>query len=45
MYRERRDGMKEFIEEYGGIIAISLMGYAVMSGLWEILRSICQVSG
>lgn len=36
--------MKEFIEEYGGIITISLMGYAVMSGLWEILRIICETS-
>lgn len=36
--------MKEFIEEYGGIIAISLMGYAVMSGLWEILQTICEAS-
>ena len=34
--------MKEFLEEYGGIIAISVMGYAVMSGLWDILRMICE---
>lgn len=35
--------MKEFIEEYGGIIVISLTGYAVMSGLWEILRLMCEM--
>ncbi len=35
--------MKEFLEEYGGIIAISIMGFAVMSGLWEILRVICEI--
>lgn len=33
--------MKEFLEEYGGIIAISIVGFAVMSGLWDILRMIC----
>ena len=38
MYHERRRLMKEFLEEYGGIIAISVMGFAVMSGLWDILR-------
>lgn len=36
--------MKEFLEEYGGIIAVSLLGYAVMSGLWEILRMLCETS-
>ena len=29
--------MKEFLEEYGSIIVISIIGYAVMSGLWKIL--------
>ncbi|PWJ47635.1 hypothetical protein SAMN05216529_1174 [Faecalicatena contorta] len=33
--------MKEFLEEYGGIIAISIMGFGIMSGLWDILRMIC----
>ena len=33
--------MKEFFEEYGGMIAISIMGFAVMTGLWDILRMIC----
>jgi hypothetical protein len=33
--------LKEFLEEYGGIIAISLTGFAVMYGLWDILRMIC----
>ena len=37
--------MKEFLEEYGGIIAISVMGYAVMSGLWDILRMIFETGG
>ena len=37
--------MKEFLEEYGGIIAISVMGYAVMSGLWDILRMIGETGG
>ena len=37
--------MKEFLEEYGGIIAISVMGYSVMSGLWDILRMICETGG
>ena len=36
--------MKEFLEEYGGIIAISIMGFAIMSGLWDILRMICQTA-
>ena len=27
--------MKEFLEEYGSIIVISIIGYAVMSGLWK----------
>lgn len=30
--------MKEFLEEYGGIIAISVMGFAVVSGLWDVLK-------
>lgn len=36
--------MKEFLEEYGGIIAIAVMGFAIMSGLWDILRTICEMS-
>jgi hypothetical protein len=36
--------MKAFLEEYGSIIAISIMGFAVMSGLWEILRIICETT-
>lgn len=34
--------LKEFLEEYGGIIAISVTGFVVMSGLWEILRLLCE---
>lgn len=34
--------MKEFLEEYGGIIALSIVGFAVMSGLWDVLRMLCQ---
>lgn len=34
--------LKEFLEEYGGIIAISVTGFVVMSGLWDILRLLCE---
>ena len=33
--------MKEFLEEYGSII--SIIGYAVMSGLWKILIQVSSV--
>ena len=42
---EKGQTLEEFLEEYGGIIAISVMGYAVMSGLWDILRMICETGG
>ncbi len=32
--------MKEFFEEYGAIVVISIIGYAVMYGLWTILIQI-----
>ena len=35
--------MKEFLEEYGSIIEISIIGYAVMSGLWKILIQVSSV--
>ena len=35
--------MKEFLEEYGSIIVISIIGYAVMSGLWKILIQVSSV--
>lgn len=34
--------MKEFLEEYGGLIAISVVGFTVMSGLWDVLRLLCE---
>lgn len=36
--------MKEFIEEYGGIIVISIIGFAVMSGLWRIIGMLCEIN-
>ena len=35
--------MKEFLEEYGSIIVISIIGDAVMSGLWKILIQVSSV--
>ena len=35
--------MKEFLEEYGSIIVISIIGYAGMSGLWKILIQVSSV--
>ncbi len=32
--------MNEFFEEYGSLIVISSVGYAVMSALWYILLEI-----
>lgn len=34
--------MREFIEEYGSVIVISVIGYAVMSGLWNILMEVSR---
>lgn len=34
--------MREFIEEYGAVIVISLVGYAVMSGLWSVLMEVSR---
>lgn len=36
--------MKEYIEEYGGIIVVVLAGLSVLSGFWEIITMICNVA-
>lgn len=33
--------MKEFIEEYGGIVVITIIGLAVIGGMWEVVKLIC----
>jgi hypothetical protein len=35
--------MKEFIDEYGAIIAISIIGLAIVNGLWEVLKMVCMI--
>lgn len=35
--------MREFLEEYGGIIVIVLIGIAVLSGIMEIIRLISEM--
>lgn len=35
--------MREFLEEYGGIIVMVLIGIAVLSGIMEIIRLISEM--
>lgn len=35
---ERRDEMKEFFEEYGGVVILAIVGMTVLSGFWKILQ-------
>jgi len=35
--------MKEFFEEYGAIIFISIIGLAVVYGMWEMLKMVCTI--
>lgn len=41
--RKEGESLKEFLEEYGSIIVIASIGYAVMSGLWKILIVVSSV--
>lgn len=36
--------MKEFIEEYGGIIVIVLIGLLAINGMYEVLRLVCGIA-
>ncbi len=35
---QRRNAMKEFFEEYGGIVILAVVGMTVLSGFWKILQ-------
>lgn len=35
--------MKEFIEEYGAIIFITIVGLAILYGLYEVLEMVCLI--
>lgn len=30
--------MKEFVEEYGGIISITIVGLSIISAMWNIIQ-------
>lgn len=34
--------MKEILEEYGGVVALSIVGLSVISGLLAIISLLCK---
>lgn len=34
--------MKEILEEYGGVVALSIVGLSVVSGLLAIINLLCK---
>jgi len=34
--------MKEILEEYGGVVALSIVGLSVISGLLAIINLLCK---
>lgn len=35
--------MKEFVEEYGGVVLLSVMGLSVIAGMWAVVQLISAI--